>query len=124
MVKKCLKIGLVSAFLAGTFLVPLPAPQYAQSAGGFIPFGGVIQYARVCTCSAPNWGIRVGPPVAGNFIYQSRGLFREYQIFRPGPWVVGIASGYAPCMQVRGNSCVADEQVPGGPVIMLVGTSF
>lgn len=116
----------VAALLVLSFFVPLSRPLYGQaSSAGFIPFGGKIVVSNLCTCSG-SWGIKVGPPVSGNFIYQvgASQLFREYQIFHPGPWVVGIASGYAPCMQVRGNSCVNDEQVPGGPVIMMVGTSF
>lgn len=96
------------------------------AAGGAIPFGGRIIYAVACTCSVPNWGIIVGPPAGGIFIYMpgiSR-LYAFYSIFRPGPWVLGTAAGGAPCMQVRGNSCVPDERVPAGPVIVIVGTSL
>ncbi len=116
---------LLAAVIAITFFVPFSSPPAAKAVVGTIAFGGKIQYATFCTCSF-NWGLRIGPPRGGNFIYQpgASQLFAFYQIFRPGPWTLGTAAGGAACMQVRGNSCSADEQVPGGPVIIMVGTSL
>jgi len=114
-----------AAILALTFFVPFSRVSVAAAGGGMIPFGGKILTANFCTCSF-NWGIKIGPPKGGNFIYQpgASQLFAWYKIFTPGAWALGTASGGAACMQVRGNYCAADEQVPGGPVIIMVGTSL
>ncbi len=119
------KFLVFAAIFALTFFVPFSSASVAAAGVGMIPFGGRIQVANYCTCSF-NWGIRIGPPRGGNFIYQpgASQLFSWYKIFTPGAWTVGIASGGAACMQVRGNYCAADEQVPGGPVIIMVGTSL
>lgn len=128
MVKRYIQAALVGMLLAASFFIPLPesSPAYKTAVVGTIPFGGKIIYATVCTCGGGSWGIKVGPPVGGNFIYQpgASQLFAFFSIFRPGPWVLGTAAGGAPCMQVRGNSCVPDEVVPAGPVIIMVGTSL
>lgn len=126
MVKRYIQAGLLGALLAVSFFIPLPKSVQVTAAVGTIPFGGRIIYTTVCTCGGGSWGIKVGPPVGGDFIYQPgvSHLFAFYSIFRPGPWVLGTAAGGAPCMQVRGNSCVPDEVVPAGPVIIMVGTSF
>lgn len=115
----------VAAVLALTFFVPFSPVSVAAAGGGMIPFGGKILIANYCTCSF-NWGIKIGPPKGGDFIYQpgASQLFSWYKIFTPGVWALGTASGGAACMQVRGNYCSADEQVPGGPVIFMVGTSL
>lgn len=117
-------IGL-AAVLALTFFIPFSRVSVAAAGGGIIPFGGKIVIANFCTCSA-NFGIKIGPPKGGNFIYQpgASQLFAWYKIFTPGAWALGTASGGAACMQVRGNYCAADDQVPGGPVIIMVGTSL
>lgn len=116
---------LLAVALALTFFVPSSPASVAAAGAGMIPFGGKILIANYCTCSF-NWGIKIGPPKGGDFIYQSgvSQLFAWYKIFTPGAWALGTASGGAACMQVRGNYCVADEQVPGGPVIIMVGTSL
>lgn len=116
---------LIAAALGLAFFVPFSPASPAAAGAGTISFGGKILVANYCTCSA-NWGIKIGPPKGGNFIYQpgASQLFAWYKIFTPGAWALGIASGGAACMQVRGNYCSADEQVPGGPVIIMVGTSL
>ena len=119
------KLLLLAVVLALTFLIPLSPVSHAVAAVGIIPFGGKILVANYCTCSA-NWGIMIGPPRGGNFIYQpgASQLFAWYKIFTPGAWTLGIASGGAACMQYAGTSCVPDPTVPGGPVIIMVGTSL
>lgn len=117
---------LIATVLAVTFFVPLPeAKRGTMAAVGLSPFGGIIVYAAPCTCSTPNWGIKVGPPVGGSFIYSpgSSDLRAWYNLFHPGPWVLGIAQGYAPCMQQDYPSCTPDKVVAGGPVMIIVGTS-
>lgn len=112
--------------IAVSFLVPLPKTKVMAATITQLPFGGIIIYAMPCTCNAPNWGVKVGPPVGGDFIYipGSTWLFSEYQIFRPGPWVLGMAGGSAPCMQYEGTSCANDKVVPQGRVMTMVGTSY
>ena len=127
MIKRCVQAAVVGVLLAASFFIPMPKTPLVSTAGvGTIAFGGRILYATVCTCSVGSLGILVGPPRGGLFIFQPGVsiLSAFYNIFRPGPWVLGTATGVAPCMQVRGPSCVPDTVVPAGLVILRGGTSF
>ncbi|MFY9462645.1 MAG: hypothetical protein WAP52_00470 [Candidatus Sungiibacteriota bacterium] len=119
------KFLVFAAILALTFFVPYQPVSVAAAGAGMIPFGGRILVVNYCTCSL-NLGIKIGPPRGGIFIYQLgvSQLFTWYKIFTPGAWALGTASGGAACMQVRGTYCSPDELTPGGPVIIMVGTSL
>lgn len=71
----------------------------AGRALGIAPFGGRILSVQYCPCSW-NLAITVGPPVGGVFTYEPgfSTVRAFYQIFRPGPWVLGT---YVP-----GGSCL------------------
>ena len=88
-------------------------------------FGGKIVSVLPCTCPATfGWQITVGPPRPGTFMYRpgiSR-LFSYFNIFRPGPWVLGTASVYGSCMQISPSGCTPGGV--GGLIIRLVGTSL
>ena len=119
------RLLLLTAVLALTFFVPYQPESVAAAGAGMIPFGGRIIVVNYCTCSL-NLGITICPPRGGIFIYQLgvSQLFSWYKIFTTGAWTLGTASGGAACMQVRGNYCSPDERTPGGPVIIMVGTSL
>ena len=107
-----------------SLLFMLPTGRVKAASFG-VPFGGKIRNVIVCTCPA-NFGLQitVGPPRPGIFMYKpgiSR-LFSYFNIFRPGPYVLGIASGYNPCLQYTGTGCIPLST--GGPLIRLVGTSL
>ena len=56
-------------------------------------------------------------------MYQPGGtiLYQFGQIYRGGVWLLGLASGYTPCMVIAGKTCV---DIGGGPQIIIVGTSM
>ena len=100
-------------------------PVYANALSLGYPFGGKITSSIMCTCPASfGWQITVGPPRPGVFMYSpilSR-LFSYYKIMIPGSKVLGIASGYMPCMQISMTGCTPLST--GGLLIRLVGTSL
>jgi len=53
-----------------------------------LPFGGQIMAVTYCI-DQTNFVVTVGPPVGGQFTYAGGMLYSFYQIFRPGPWVLG-----------------------------------
>ena len=85
----------------------------------FTPFGGMVLYTQVCTCSA-NILVYVGQPRGGNFILApSTMMYSNYRVMS-GRWVLGIASGYGTCLMYSGNSCY---QAGAGPIMSKVGTN-
>ena len=105
-----------------SFMIPRSKAQ-AFSLG--LPFGGKITSVLPCTCPADlGWQITVGPPRPGVYMYQPgfSMLFMNYNIFRPGAWVVGIATTYVPCLQISITGCIPVST--GGLLIRLIGTSL
>lgn len=102
-------------------------PLGAAAAGGATPvvtnlIGGKILKSELC-CNGVK--ITVGPPKAGIFMYMpgiSR-LYSYFNIFMPGPYVLGTASGVAVCQKlISFIPCAIPEPVPGG-IIRMIGTS-
>lgn len=86
-----------------------------------LPFGGRILYVTYCTCSG---GIllTVGPPRPGNYYFTVGSmLYSYYQIFKPGPWVLGDAYPGGACTIYIGTAC---SGVPTTGTIRQVGTSL
>lgn len=123
---------LISLLLvAGFFVVPRRGANLSvrnlalldPSGSVTVLLGGPIIKITYCTCSKV-FGITVGPPVGGNFIYQ-KGVTTVYQLgmLIPKSWVLGLAVGKMACMQIAGTGCVPDPSIPFGALMKIVGTS-
>ena len=112
-------IGVVVALLAivSAFVVFFP-----KRSNAIIPFGGNILMVTPCSCTA-GYLIKVGPPVPGVFIYQPGVsiLYPLFQIYRPGPWVLGFALPGGVCKIYVGKGCAI---LPAEGTIAEVGTSI
>lgn len=88
-----------------------------------LQFGGQITSVFYCPCSA-NLAIVVGPPSPGVFMYQPgvSMVYAWYQIFRPGPWVLGTYTPGGACMMFIPYGC-APMAAPMGTITQ-VGTSL
>ncbi|OIO30907.1 hypothetical protein AUJ77_01015 [Candidatus Nomurabacteria bacterium CG1_02_43_90] len=88
-----------------------------KSTNAIMPFGGKIQKVTYCTCSL-NLAILVGPPGPGVFTYEpgASSIKAFYQIFRPGPWVLGsyTPGGVCTSWYICGTSpcCLPDMTTP------------
>lgn len=71
-----------------------------KSGKAIVPFGGVITAVTPCDCSVGYMIIVAGPTTAGAFLYQTGVsiLFPWYEIFTPGPFVLGTYIPGAVCM--------------------------
>ncbi|MBI2096536.1 MAG: hypothetical protein HYT40_00010 [Candidatus Sungbacteria bacterium] len=79
------------AAIVSLFLMPVLSGRNTAMAvsSPFIPFGGRILTSTYCI--EGQW-ITVGPPWPGSFVFTAGSiLYAWYQIFRPGPWALGIA---------------------------------
>jgi hypothetical protein len=96
---------------------------WVKSSKAIIPFGGQITSVFYCPCSG-NLAVVVGPPSGGIFMYQPGAtiVYAFYQIFRPGPWVLGNYTPGGSCMQFIPYGC-APMAWPTG-TINEVGTSL
>jgi len=112
----CLKI------FACVVVLSFSVPSWAGAFSLNTPFGGKIITSIPCTCSVGSW-VTVAFPRPGSFIYTPglSQIYRNYQLFRPGPWALGIASGFGTCMVGAPPYCVS---IGSGPIIRKVGTSF
>lgn len=83
--------------------------------------GGPITSVFYCPCSA-NLAIVVGPPYAGIFMYEPgfSDLKAFYQIFRPGPEVLGSYVPGGACMMFIPYGC-APMATPIGTIDDLIG---
>jgi len=100
----------------------LEFPLIAQALSFGVPFGGKIVTSIPCTCSVGSW-VTISFPRPGSFIYTPglSQIYRNYNLFRPGPWAIGIASGFGTCLTGAPPACVP---IGSGPIIRKVGTSF
>lgn len=96
---------------------------WVKSSKAIIPFGGPVTAVAYCPCSG-NLAIVVGPPGPGIFMYQpgASTVYSFYQIFRPGPWVLGTYTPGGSCMMFIPYGC-APMLFPMG-TIDEVGTSL
>lgn len=112
----------LGAFLLFNLLLFLPVTARAQVPGLTNLIGGKILMTEVC-CNGVK--ITVGPPKAGIFLYMPgvSKLYSYFNIFTPGPWVLGTAFGVATCQKVVSFiPCTIPEPVPGG-IIRMIGSS-
>jgi len=112
---------ILGVLLAGSlgYMTAHPKTVNAQAA---IPFGGPITTAFWCTCSA-GIALTIGPPVPGIYVFQF-GTSIPYpfgQVFRPGPWALGLASPGGQCSYYAGAGC---SVYPVMGRISIVGTSL
>jgi len=110
--------------IAALAIVGILFSNITQAISFGTPFGGRITSVIPCTCPTNfGWQITVGPPKPGVFMYKpgTSKLFSYFRIFSPGPWVLGTANGYSPCLQISGTGCAPGGS--GGLIIRLVGTS-
>ncbi|OGZ08518.1 MAG: hypothetical protein A3C93_04040 [Candidatus Lloydbacteria bacterium RIFCSPHIGHO2_02_FULL_54_17] len=121
-VRRLLIVPLIVLFVAASAFALFPTSAEAQSPP-YIPFGGLSLSVIWCICSFNLW-IMVGPPRGGSFIYQPGAtiLYLFGQIFRPGVWLLGLASPTPiPCVQYVGISCAP---IAMGLPMLIVGTSM
>lgn len=117
-----LVIPIILAVLIAGLLGYTTAQPKVASAQATIPFGGEILEAFWCTCSA-GIALTIGPPVPGQYVFQF-GTSIPYpfgQVFRPGPWVLGLASPGGTCSYYIGTGC---SIYPVMGTIGIVGTSL
>lgn len=90
------------------FLSRLAVPEL--KAQGILPFGGKITLVTYC-CNGVM--ITVGPPRPGNFLFAPGSILHAYyNIYTPGPWVLGLAS--------PGGVCEVPVGVPWPPYVICV----
>lgn len=110
------------------FLLTAAFAIWVKSTGALLGFGGRITSVIPCTCGPVplSTAVTVVGPSPGIFlnIVGVSSLFSHYQIYRPGPFVVG---GWAPsgaiCMIGLPPDCVPVLTPPIGTIIS-VGTSL
>lgn len=111
------------------FLIVASFGLRVKTGKAIIPFGGPILNVTYCTCSV-NLAITVGAPNGGVFTYDGSGIIDAfYQLFRPGPWVLGSYTPGGSCLSwyMCGTSpcCLADfTTAPPIGTINEVGTSM
>ena len=112
-------------FFVGVVLVLLSVHLFFggfSSAVAQVGFGGQIEYVQYCTCSL-NILLTIGPPVAGEFLYQPGGsvLFPYGQVYRTGPWTLGTYAPGGVCAIYIGTGC---STLPTNGTMSVVGTSI
>lgn len=97
------KRPIVISFIIVLFLVVASFGMRIKSGKAIgLPFGGRILDVTYCICSA-NLQITVGAPKGGVFMYEPGASIIDawYQIFRPGPWVLGSYTPAGACVQLE-----------------------
>ncbi|PIR45410.1 MAG: hypothetical protein COV09_01450 [Candidatus Vogelbacteria bacterium CG10_big_fil_rev_8_21_14_0_10_50_13] len=113
---------LILTILAASWL-GLAAMSRAQSlpSAGQKLIGGQIEQVELC-CNGLK--IEVGDPNSGEFLFMpgKSTLYPYYNIFTPGAWVLGTASGQGVCQKLFSfPPCVKSDKVDG--IIDIIGTS-
>lgn len=111
--KKYLFIFLSLVVLISTIMIST-ALGFGQS------FGGRILVKYNCPCSF-NYQVFIGPPMGGSFTTDSGTIVYSNNNLEPPSWSLGLADGYAPCLEYATFGCVPIG--PGGPRIRMLGTS-
>ncbi len=93
-----------------------------KSSNAMLGFGGKIVAVRPCLCSA-NLAVFVVGVKGGVYTFQPGVslLFAQYQIWRPGPWVLGTYAPGGVCLRYRFLGCTG---FPTMGTMITVGTSF
>jgi len=104
-------LGLIALVLIATVPVVLGFGQ---------PFGGRILTKYECPCSF-NYQVFIGPPMGGSFTMDSGTTMYSNNNPEPPSWSLGLADGYAPCLEYATFGCVPIG--PGGSRIRMLGTS-
>lgn len=114
---------IATSFIVVFFLIITSFGMRVKSGKAIVPFGGQILAVTYCPCSA-NVAITVGPPAGGVFTYDGSGMvYAFYQLFRPGPWVLGsYIPGSPGCWMFVPHGCVPIATPIG--TISEVGTSM
>jgi hypothetical protein len=102
------------------FLTVIYKPQnaYAQ-----VPFGGLVVWSFFCNCSA-NYLIFLTQPSPGFYSYfLGTQAFLNYNLPRPGIWVLGLYTPGGVCLVWSGPTCVPFA-TPIGTINPMVGTSI
>jgi hypothetical protein len=87
------------------------------------PFGGIIAFSMLCTCSGNFIVLIVGPTNPGFYSYRFTPQYANYKLpSGVGSYVLGTAIGGDTCLIYAGLSCVSFAQ-PRGIISNLVGTS-
>jgi len=87
------------------------------------PFGGRIIDVTACSCSA-GFRLTIGPPVPAENIVVQLGvtkIFMWWQVFRPGPWTLGLWQTGGVCKVYSGKGCT-ELDVEG--TVLIIGTSL
>lgn len=102
-------------------VVFLLVPQITLAIG--TPFGGIISFSMLCTCSGNFIVLIVGPSNPGFYSYRFTPQYANYKLpAGVGSYVLGTAIGADVCMIYAGLSCVSFAN-PRGIITNLVGTS-
>jgi hypothetical protein len=113
------RVSLVSAILVAVMAIGLALTHrsLAQSIPGN-RFGGRITDVYYC-CNG--LAIIVGPPSAGWYLFTGGSILKaHYNIYGPGPWVLGYARPGGTCL-VKEALCLGTLPMQG--TILQVGTS-
>lgn len=93
------KHTIVTSSILAVLLIVTSFGVRIKKSKAILQFGGEILNVTYCTCSM-NLAITVGPPAGGVFTYEPGAtVYAFYQIFRPGPWVLGT--------DVPGGECLS-----------------
>ena len=85
------------------------------------PFGGRIISKYRCPCSF-NYQVFIGPPMGGSFTMDSGTNIYSNDNPEPPNWSLGLADGYAPCLDF--DTVIGCHPIgPGGARIRMMGTS-
>jgi len=98
----------------------LGLPFGRREADGFAPlnFGGPITYVSYC-CNGV--AITVGPPRPGRFLITvGTILYAHYNVYIPGPYVLGSAVPGGTC-QIPATYCLVPTPVKG--IVTMIGSS-
>lgn len=97
---------------------------YKTQAIGLLPFGGLVVASIPCTCSTGMFLLTIGPPVGGQFVYQTgTQAFQNFNLPRAGVWALGLYSPVGVCLVYAGKSCVPFG-LPIGTITSVTGTSL
>lgn len=110
-------------FLTAFFIIAatlfIKKTQAQAQTSGTLPFGGQIEDVEYC-CDGSVL-LTIGPPDVGFYDYRpgASQLFEYYDVFAPGPWVLGTATPGGACDLTSGDC----ETTVNANTIRIIGTS-
>ena len=110
-------LGLLASF----FLLVASLGVYIKTSEAILPTGGRILYTWYCTCSG-GVALLLGTPTPGVYIVQEGATvpYSAYQLYRPGPVILGKSSPGGICLFVA-TPCWG---FAGEGTLLQVGTSI